>query len=86
MQWSDIGEAVFLFEPKQIDLIAQYARLKKKRRLSTAHRDGLVDSGRDHQFGSDSYGSEVSTEQTEQRSQGDECGIVGQDRKKQLSD
>jgi hypothetical protein len=43
--WSDNGEAIFLFRPDQIDLIVQYAKPRRKRRLSPEHRKKLVMAG-----------------------------------------
>ena len=45
--WSDDGEAIFLFTPNQMDIIAKYARPKKKRKLSEEHRQKLAKAGRD---------------------------------------
>ncbi len=43
--WSDDGEAIFLFQVDQFDLIAEYARPRRKRRLSAKHREKLVKAG-----------------------------------------
>jgi hypothetical protein len=43
--WSDDGEAIFLFRPNQFDLIAKYAKPRRKRRLSAEHRKKLVLAG-----------------------------------------
>ena len=52
--WSDDGEAVFLFRPDQFDLVADYAKPKRKRRISEKERDRLAKIGRDHCFKSNS--------------------------------
>jgi len=44
-QCSDIGEAVFLFTPEQFDIVAEYARPRKKRRLSNKHKEKFIASG-----------------------------------------
>ena len=49
-QWSDDGEAIFLFKPDQFELIAQYAQPSRKKRLSNDHLRKLIAAGRDHQF------------------------------------
>ena len=43
--WSDGGEAIFLFHPGQFELVARYARPRRKRRLSPEHRRKLVLAG-----------------------------------------
>jgi len=47
INWSDDGEAVFLFTPDQFDLIAKYAKPKRKKRLSQDHRRKLTSAGTD---------------------------------------
>ena len=44
-QWSDIGEAVFLFRPDQFDLVAQYARPRKRRQISDREKKRLARIG-----------------------------------------
>lgn len=56
-QWSEDGEAVFLFTPDQFDLVAKYAKPRRKRgprKLKAEHRDKLAKASRDHRFASDS--------------------------------
>ena len=60
-QWSEVSEAVFLFKPEQLDLVAQYAKPRRKRRLSPAHRKKLSKSGRGRRFLSKTRGSESSS-------------------------
>jgi len=47
---SDDGEAIFLFRLDQFDLVAEYARPRRKRRISGEERDRLAKIGRDHHF------------------------------------
>lgn len=56
-QWSDDGEAVFLFTTNQFDLVASYAQPKRKRQLSPDHQQKLTESGRDHQYSKKFHGS-----------------------------
>jgi hypothetical protein len=43
--WSDRGEAIFLFEPKDFNLIEKYAAPRKIRKLSEHHKATLVRYG-----------------------------------------
>lgn len=52
--WSDDGEAIFLFRSDQFDLVAEYARPRRKRRISEKERSRLATMGRDHRFKSNS--------------------------------
>lgn len=57
LQWSNDGEAMFLFTPEQFDVVAKYAKPMRKRgprRLSDDHRDKLAKASRVHRFTSDS--------------------------------
>jgi len=45
--WSDDGEAVFLFTPDQFKIVAEFAKPKRKRRLSQEHRRKLTNAGTD---------------------------------------
>ncbi len=47
---SDDGEAIFLFRPDQIELVAEYAKPRRKRRISEKERDRLAEIGRGHLF------------------------------------
>lgn len=58
-QWADDGESVFLFEPEQFDLVAEYAKPKRKRRVSDDQRQRLVEMGREHRFVSEKHGVQV---------------------------
>jgi len=49
-QWGDDGVAVFLFTPDQFGIIAEYAKPKKRRKLSAEHKAKLLEASRDHQF------------------------------------
>lgn len=48
--WSDDGEAIFLFRPDKFDLVAEYAKPKRKRRLSVKQRQTQVERLRDYRF------------------------------------
>ncbi len=52
--WSDDGEAVFLFHLDQFDLVAEYAKPRRKKRISEKERLRLAKIGRDHRFKSNS--------------------------------
>lgn len=58
-QWADDGEAVFLFAPEQFELAAEYAKPKRKRRISDDQRQRLVEMGREHRFVSEKHGVQV---------------------------
>jgi hypothetical protein len=45
--WSDNGEAIFLFELEQFGLIAKYAKPRKIRKLSEEHKAILAKSSRE---------------------------------------
>ena len=45
--WSDDGEAVFLFTPDQFNIVAEFAKPKRKKRLSQDHRRKLISAGTD---------------------------------------
>ncbi len=49
-QWSDDGEAVFLFTPDALEIVAEYAKPKKRRRLSPEQREQFVAVGRRSRF------------------------------------
>jgi len=49
-QWSDDGEAVFLFTPDALEIIAEYAKPKRRRRLSSKQREQFVAVGRRSRF------------------------------------
>lgn len=44
--WSDDGEAVFLFRPDQFDLVAEYAKPRRKRQISGKERSRLAEMSR----------------------------------------
>lgn len=48
--WSDDGEAVFLFPLILLDLVAEVVKPRRKRRLSEGHKSALLDAGRAHLF------------------------------------
>lgn len=52
--WSDDGEAIFLFNPDQFDLVANYAKPRRRRQISEKERSRLAKMGRDHRFISNS--------------------------------
>jgi hypothetical protein len=43
--WSDDGEAIFLFAPGLFDQVAEIVKPKRKRRLSASHKANLIESG-----------------------------------------
>jgi hypothetical protein len=45
--WSDDGEAIFLFAPALFDKVGEIVRPRWRRRLSVAHRQKLVEAGID---------------------------------------
>ena len=47
-QWSDIGEAVCLFQPEQFNVIAVYARPRRKRQLTAAEKARRAEVLRDN--------------------------------------
>jgi len=47
VNWSDDGEAIFLFTYDQFENVARYARPKRKKRLSQEHRRKLTNAGTD---------------------------------------
>lgn len=47
INWSDDGEAIFLFKPEEFDLIKSYAKPKRKRKLSRFHKECLIKAGSD---------------------------------------
>jgi len=57
VNWSDDGEAIFLFTPDQFNIVAEYAKPKRKRRLSQEHRRKLEISGQRYKFKSSNHGS-----------------------------
>lgn len=47
LNWSDDGEATFLFPLDQFEIMAEYARPRRRRRLSKNHREKLTKAGTD---------------------------------------
>jgi len=47
INWSDYGEAIFLFTPDQFKIVAEFAKPIRKRRLSPDHRQKLTLAGTD---------------------------------------
>lgn len=45
LNWSDDGEATFLFPIEKFNLISGYAKPKRKRKLSPNHRESLTRAG-----------------------------------------
>lgn len=66
-QWTDDGEAVFLFTTLQFDMIAKYAQPRKRRRLSMEHRQKLAESNRSHRFLSENHGTQSSSDDRQGR-------------------
>jgi len=51
--WSDDGEAIFIFEPEQFDIIAEYAKPRLKpgrKKLSQNERKKLENAGLGHRY------------------------------------
>jgi len=53
-------EGVFRFTPGQFEIVAKYARPRRRRRLSKDHKQKLAESSSNHRFFSKKHGSEVS--------------------------
>ena len=62
--WSDNGEAIFIFGQEQIDIIAEYARPKRKRKISQKERLRLAELSRKHSPFTSINGSKTSQEST----------------------
>jgi len=56
-------EGVFRFTPEQFEIVAKYARPRRRRRLSKEHKEKLTKAGSNHRFISKNHGSENSFEQ-----------------------
>ncbi len=48
--WSDDGEAIFFFRQDQFDLVAEYAKPRRKRQISAKERSRLAEIGRGNHF------------------------------------
>ncbi|MEW5924345.1 MAG: hypothetical protein AB1746_10190, partial [Candidatus Zixiibacteriota bacterium] len=46
--WSDNGETVFVFDPEQFNIIAEYAKPRRKRKVSPKERQRLSEMSRKH--------------------------------------
>jgi len=57
--WSDDGEAIFLFPVELFDIVAEYARPRKKRQISANHLKKLTESNRAYRFKPKNNGSKV---------------------------
>jgi len=53
-------EGVFRFTPGQFEIVAKYARPRRRRRLSKEHKQKLTKAGSRHRFFSKKHGSEAS--------------------------
>jgi hypothetical protein len=62
LDWSDDGECVFLFRPDQFDMIATYAKPKRKRRISKKRSKQLAEAGCDTRFVSQNHGVQFSSD------------------------
>jgi hypothetical protein len=60
LQDGDI-EAVFIFPVRQFDILAKYAKPRRKRRLSATHKEKLASSGLPFRFETRTDGSEASS-------------------------
>ena len=84
--WSDDGEAIFLFRLNQFDLVAEYAKPRRKKQVSVNERSRLAEIGRGNHFkpnstainatktGQDGAISENSTQSTAKAEIGDSGG------------
>jgi len=54
------SEGVFRFAPGQFEIVAKYARPRRRRRLSKEHKEKLTKAGSNHRFISKNHGSENS--------------------------
>jgi hypothetical protein len=48
--WADDGEAIFLFKPEDFELIAQYARPRRKRQVSETQRQRIIENTSKYRF------------------------------------
>lgn len=58
--WSDDGEAIFLFRPEQFNLVVKYAQPKRRKRLSEEHKAKLANSNRGFRFKAKNHACESS--------------------------
>jgi len=59
--WSDDGEAIFIFDQEQFDIIADYAKPRRRRRLKNKDRQRLANAGRRSRFKAQKHGVEISS-------------------------
>ena len=57
--WSDDGEAIFLFPVELFDIVAEYAKPRKKRQVSESERKRLAEIGQRFLFKSEKHAIEV---------------------------
>ncbi|PKK82038.1 MAG: hypothetical protein CVT49_15750 [candidate division Zixibacteria bacterium HGW-Zixibacteria-1] len=62
--WSDNGEAIFIFDPEQFHIIAEYAKPRRKRKVSQKERQRLVEMSRNHSPFASINGSKTGQEST----------------------
>jgi len=48
--WSDDGEAIFIFPLDLFEKVAEIVKPRRKRKLSESHRKALLESSRDNRF------------------------------------
>jgi len=59
--WSDDGEAIFIFDQGQFDIIAEYAKPRRRRCLKNKDRQRLANAGQRSRFKSQKNGVEISS-------------------------
>jgi len=60
--WSDDGEAIFIFDQEQFDIIAEYAKPRRRRCLKNRDRLRLANAGQRSRFKAQKHGVEISSE------------------------
>jgi len=59
--WSDDGEAIFIFDQEQFGIIAEYAKPRRRRRLKNTDRLRLANAGQRSRFKGQKHGVEISS-------------------------
>jgi len=62
--WSDDGEAIFIFDQEQFDIISEYAKPRLKRKTSQKERQRLAEMSRKHSPFASINGSKTGQEST----------------------
>ena len=58
--WSDDGEAIFIFDQEQFDIVAEYAKPRRRRCLKNKDRRRLANAGQRSRFKAQKHGVEIS--------------------------